>query len=58
MTKVKYLSDVANMARLKVAGIKVIQDPETGVFYYDVCDECEMLLDEDSIGYGHDCESR
>lgn len=55
MTNVKYLSDVANMARLKVGGIKVIQDPETGTLYYDVCDECEMLLDENELGYGHEC---
>ena len=56
MTKVKYLSDVANMARLKIGGIRVIQDPETGVLYYDVCDECEMLLDENEMGYGHECQ--
>lgn len=56
MTKVKYKEDIPFMARLKVGAIKVLQDPETGVFYYDMCDECGMLLNEDDMGFGHDCE--
>jgi hypothetical protein len=56
MTKVKYRSDAVAMARIKIAGIKALQDIETGKLYYDVCDECEMLLDEDEMGYGHECQ--
>lgn len=56
MSDVKFKKDIPQMARLKVAGINVLQDPESGRFYYDICVECGMLLDEDSIGFGHDCE--
>ena len=56
MTKVKYKSDAVHMARIFIAGVKALQDIETGTLYYDVCDECEMLLDDNEMGYGHECQ--
>jgi len=56
MTNVKYKSDAVHMARIFIAGVKALQDIETGTLYYDVCDECEMLLDENEMGYGHECQ--
>lgn len=56
MTNVKYKDDAVHMARIFIAGVKVLQDIETGTLYYDICDECEMLLDENELGYGHECQ--
>jgi hypothetical protein len=55
MTKVKYRADAVEIARIKVGAVRALQDTETGTLYYDVCDECEMLLDENEMGYGHEC---
>ena len=56
MTNVKYKADAVHMARIKIGAVRALQDIETGVFYYDMCDECGMLLNEDDMGFGHDCE--
>jgi hypothetical protein len=56
MTNIKYKEDIPKMNRLKLGAIKVLEDPETGTLYYDICGECGMLLSEDDMGFGHDCE--
>lgn len=56
MTKVKYKADIPFMAKVKLGAIRALQDPESGTLYYDICGECEMLLDENEMGYGHECE--
>jgi hypothetical protein len=55
MTNIKFKADIPFMARIKVGAIRALQDPESGTLYYDICDECEMLLDENEMGYGHEC---
>lgn len=56
MTKLRFKADIPFMARIKVGAIRALQDPESGTLYYDICGECEMLLDENELGYGHECQ--
>jgi hypothetical protein len=56
MTNIKFKADIPFMARIKVGAIRALQDPQTGKLYYDMCEECEQLLDEDEFGYGHECQ--
>ena len=51
----KFEDNKDRMIPVKLDAVRVLQDPETGEFFYDVCDECEMLLDENEMGYGHEC---
>jgi len=56
MPNLKYIKDIPNMKKIKMSGMTVIEDPETGIFYYSACPECSLLLSEEESGYGHDCE--
>jgi len=56
MSSLKYVRDIPNMKKIKVSGMTVIEDPETSIFYYSACPECTLLLSEDEMAFGHDCE--
>lgn len=56
MTKVKYKADIPFMAKIKIGVITTLQDPETGTLYYDICEDCDQLLNEEEFGYGHECQ--
>ena len=52
----KYQDNAHRMARVKIDAVKAFQDHETGKLFYDVCFECDKMLDEEEFAYGHDCE--
>lgn len=52
----KYQDNAHRMARVKIDAVKALQDPETGKLFYDICFECDKMLDEEEFAYGHDCE--
>ena len=52
----KYEDNKDRMIPLKLDAVRVMQDPETGELFYDVCYECDKMLNEDEAAYGHDCE--
>jgi len=56
MTNLKFKADIPFMTKIKVGAIRALQDPQTGTLYYDICEECEQLLNEDEFGYGHECQ--
>ncbi len=54
----KYQENAHRMAKVKIDAVKALQDPETGKLFYDICFECDKMLDEEEFAYGHDCEGQ
>ena len=52
----KYEDNKDRMIPVKLDAVRVLQDPETGEFFYDICYECDKMLNEQEASYGHDCE--
>jgi hypothetical protein len=52
----KYQENKNRMTPLKIDAVKALQDPETGELFYDICFECDKMLGEEDLAYGHDCE--
>jgi hypothetical protein len=52
----KYEEVKDKLVTMKLDAVKVMQDPETGEFFYDICYECDKMLNEEEASYGHDCE--
>jgi len=52
----KYEEAKSRLVAKKLDAVQVLQDPETGEFFYDICYECDKMLNEDEAAYGHDCE--
>jgi hypothetical protein len=52
----KYEEVKDKLVTMKLDAVKVMQDPETGEFFYDICYECDKMLNEQEAMYGHDCE--
>jgi hypothetical protein len=52
----KYEDNKDRMIPVKLDAVKALQDPETGELFYDICFECDKMLGEEDMAYGHDCE--
>lgn len=52
----EYQESKDKLISMKLDAVKVMQDPETGEFFYDICYECDKMLNEEEAAYGHDCE--
>ena len=52
----KYEDNKDRMVTMKLDAVRVMQDPETGEFFYDICYECDKMLNEQEASYGHYCE--
>ena len=54
----KYQENKDRMTKVKIDAVKALQDPETGDLFYDICFECDKMLGEEDLAYGHDCEGQ
>ena len=52
----KYEEAKSRFVAKKLDAVQVMQDPETGELFYDICFECDKMLGEEDMAYGHDCE--
>jgi len=52
----KYEEAKSKLIAVKLDAVQVMQDPETGEFFYDICYECDKMLNEQEAAYGHDYE--
>jgi hypothetical protein len=52
----KYQEEKERLIPVKFDAIKALKDPETGELFYDICFECDNLLNEQEAAFGHDCE--
>ena len=47
----KYEDNKDRMIPVKLDAVRVMQDPETGEFFYDICYECDKMLNEEEAAY-------